>query len=181
MKHLPKEDITFHTQLSANKVLMRLRENMEKPQELFTTKGLLFSGDFTSGGKKYQGYIEHNEFNISRILNSDANSLILVISGKVSENEKGTTIDVEVKLHLLAYILFGLIMVWVFVDFLSPIIQEDWSSIAIIFYLFSIPLFVFGALKLEARQVKKSFTKLFDAQVQGTSNKRISRNSRYKK
>lgn len=92
MKYLPYENITYRTKLPGYEVIKRLSENIG-PREFFSLR-------FNQDRKPYEGNIEHNGFNISRVTIFRRNSFNPTIKGKLHEDESGTTIEVKMRLNI---------------------------------------------------------------------------------
>ncbi len=161
MKFLPYENITYRTKLPGYEVIKRLSENIE-PREFF------FFG-FNHDRKTYQGNIEHNGFNISRVTVFRRNSFNPIIKGKLHEDNTGTTIEVKMRLHIFV----GLFMIFwfsgVFIGILAAITIAASEPIPFILIPFVMLIFGYvltvGSFKYESIRAKKHLAELFETEI----------------
>ena len=90
MKILPIEKLTLITELSKSKVIEELNLNI-RPKQNFG-----FGNKNVESGKKFEGNIFGDNFNVTRIINYK-NSFLPEINGKIIEKLNGTEIEVELK------------------------------------------------------------------------------------
>ena len=90
MKILPNEKLTLLTELSKSKAIEILNLSI-RPKQNFG-----FGNRKIEDGKKFEGSIFGDSFNISRIINY-RNSFLPEISGKINEKMNGTEIEIELK------------------------------------------------------------------------------------
>jgi len=173
MKFLPFENITYHTQLPGYEVIKRLSDNLE-PRKIF-------SFGFNRDRKKYEGNIERNKFNINRVIYYK-NSFRPTITGKLSEDETGTTIKVKMRLHIFVGIFMTVWLGGVFLGLLAGLTAGDpvFMLVPFIMLLFGYGLTT-GAFKYESIRAKKHLAEIFEAEIESTYNRRNSQNKQYKK
>tara|TARA_Y100001934_G_C12346411_1_gene773062 strand:+ start:1401 stop:1910 length:510 start_codon:yes stop_codon:yes gene_type:complete len=168
MRYLPFENITYLTKLELEEIQKRIDEVIE-PEKTFRMTGIFKSSDH----KPYEGTVDGNSFNITRIIGY-RNSFLPKISGVIEKDLKGNKINVKMRLHVFVivfmFIWFGICGV------------ECLAVLAIGFNFFSqnfqpITLVPFGMLifgyalvtlgfKYESIKSKKYLAELFEAEIE---------------
>jgi hypothetical protein len=164
MKILPNEKLTLLTELSKSNVIEILNLSI-RPKQNFG-----FGNGKIEEGKKFEGNIFRDSFNISRIINY-RNSFLPEISGKINEKINGTEIEIELKQ---ASFVKGFMILWLggvsfafITTFIGAIIGEG-PLYACIFPLFMF-LAGFGMLKFgfstESEKSKKDLIEILKARI----------------
>lgn len=94
MKLLPREELTYQTNQSGKTVLQQLADLVEPPKAF----RIHFFWQKKKAHKPYQGKIEGNQFEISRII-SYRNSFLPQIKGIITHKGKQTQIDIRMELN----------------------------------------------------------------------------------
>lgn len=91
MKFLPYENYYLTTKLTPSQVTFTLKDNIIAPsQNIFRFN--------TNTAKPYEGYLEGNRFEISRIINY-RNSFLPIINGQINSYGNGSRIHVKMRMH----------------------------------------------------------------------------------
>lgn len=156
MKYLPFENLIYTTILSEQEIITRLSDHVEiKKFRIIRTHSM----------KEYEGHVNNNTFQISRILKY-RNSFQPEIEGKFQRNNNTTQIEVKMRLNLFV----SLFMIfWCSMAFLFFIIQiysdSEWSfeNFIPLFMLLFVYLMALLGFKAESRRSKEDFRKIFEA------------------
>tara|TARA_B100000809_G_C14747534_1_gene390872 strand:- start:54 stop:500 length:447 start_codon:yes stop_codon:yes gene_type:complete len=98
MNFLPYENIQLISPLDKGLVLSKINNQLEETR--------LFGFAFHKGSwKKYEGFIENDNFKFRRILKSGSNSFIPIVQGQIVNTEKGSLIKLKIRLHKFVYAL----------------------------------------------------------------------------
>lgn len=92
MNFTPFENTELISSLKKDKIAEIINENIEHSPEL----GLTFK---KNSYKYYEGIITDHKFKIRRILKSGINSFIPIVYGEISELEKGTLVEMKLRLY----------------------------------------------------------------------------------
>jgi len=165
MKFLPFENITYHTQLSADEVIKRLSKNLELRK--------LFSLGFNRNRKIYEGEIKpNNEFDIRRVV-WHRNNFSPRITGEIREEETATTIKIKLRLHVRSRVFMtifcsiGFLMLMAGIaNLLSSKTLEDPMTLIgpFITLIFGCGMAI-GGFKYESICAKKHLAQLFEAEI----------------
>ncbi|MGE8432204.1 hypothetical protein [Chryseobacterium joostei] len=160
MKYLPFERITYRTNLSEQEVFTKLSSFVE-PRKY---------GLGRNHTKEYEGYVNNNSFEISRVIKY-RNSFLPQISGRLQKNNLGTQIEVTMKLNL--FVLFFL-LVWCsfalffFLGISMKSIRDEEISVEFFLPLLML-LFVYAltilSFKMESKRAKEYLKKSFQAEI----------------
>ncbi len=164
MKYLPKETLTFKTNLKEDEVITRLAHSIE-PEKLIR------SGLFGFGGAKpYEGKITGYTFSIKRIIKY-RNSFLPRIIGQVERDMQGTSIKVKVRLQIFVLVF---LFVWcsgaligLFFIAKNVIVNkafDPWFFMPIGMLLF-VYILTIAAFKYESSKSKKDLKTLFEAEM----------------
>jgi hypothetical protein len=165
IKYLPFENITYRTKLDSEEIIKRINDSIEA-KKTFRILGIFGN----SNHKPYEGNINGNSFNISRIIGY-RNSFLPRIKGEIEKGYGSTSINVKMKLHpfVLAFM-----CVWCggvglgFIAFLNSSIEKETFE-PTIFIPFGMLIFGYGlttvGFKYESIKSKKYLAKLFDAEI----------------
>lgn len=159
---LPKEDITYWTNLKEAEVLKRLAERIEPEKFRF--------GFFTPDkGKAYEGRIDGRKFKIKRII-FYRNSFLPLIWGSIESELGATVIRVRMRLHPLVNGFFWLFLVGLAAVCIAMLFQADHVQNAHAFRK-SIPFIILPIMysmallgfKYESSRAKRDLLAIFDA------------------
>lgn len=160
MKYLPYEDITYKTNLSEQEVLTRLSGFVE-PKKFGLGRNYI---------KEYEGSIDNNSFEISRVIQY-RNSFLPQINGRIQNGNDGVKIQLTMSLH--AFVSFFLI-VWCsfalifFIGVSIKAIREKEISVELFLPLCML-LFVYAltmvGFKSESKKSKEYFRRSFEAEI----------------
>jgi len=165
MRFLPFENITYETRLSSEEVLKRIHEIIE-PKKTFRMTGIFGSNNH----KPYQGSLNGNSFNITRIIGY-SNSFLPRITGLVEKDFGLTKIHVKMRLHLFVLVFMSIWCVGLgfgCLVFLAASLGkgtfEPTAFIPLGMLLFGLVM-VTGSFKYESIKSKKYFAQLFEAEI----------------
>lgn len=160
MKYLPYEDITYKTNLSEQEVLTRLSGFVE-PKKFGLGRNYI---------KEYEGSIDNNSFEISRVIQY-RNSFLPQINGRIQNGNDGVKIQLTMSLH--AFVSFFLI-VWCsfalifFIGVSIKAIREKEISVELFLPLCML-LFVYAltmvGFKSESKKSKEYLRRSFEAEI----------------
>ncbi|MDR3022710.1 hypothetical protein [Chryseobacterium sp.] len=157
MKYLPYERITYKTNLSEQEVLTRLSGFVEPKK----------SGLGRNPIKDYEGSINKNRFDISRVI-KNRNSFLPQINGAIQENNYGTEIEVTMKLDVLVFIFLIFwcsIAIGIFITIgLTEKIMSLEFFMPLLMLLFVYALAMVG-FKIESKKSKEYLRKNFEAEI----------------
>lgn len=163
MKYFPFENITYETKLDLNEIKQRLSEVIE-PKRNFRMTGVFGKNNH----KLYEGRINGNEFNITRIIGY-GNSFLPIIKGKIEKGFNGT--KVNVKMSLQPFIIFFMFIWFVgigigcFAALAMMFNEERFEPMSLIPFgmlIFGYAI-VTGGFKYESIKSKKYLAQLFEA------------------
>lgn len=160
MKYLPYEHITYKTNLSEQEVLTRLSGFVE-PKKFGLGRNYI---------KEYEGSIDNNSFEISRVIQY-RNSFLPQINGRIQNGNDGVKIQLTMSLH--AFVSFFLI-VWCsfalifFIGVSIKAIREKEISVELFLPLCML-LFVYAltmvGFKSESKKSKEYLRRSFEAEI----------------
>ena len=165
MKYLPFENITYKTKLDSDEILKRLDEIIE-PKKIFRMTGIFKS----SNHKPYQGNVNGNSFDITRIINYN-NSFLPRITGNVERDLGNTKINVKMRLHPFVLVFM---FIWCggigfgFLTLLNSNIENEKFEPGILLPLVMLLLgygMTTGGFKYESSKTKKYLGELFEAKI----------------
>lgn len=160
MKYLPFERITYTTDQTGKEVMEKLNEFVEPKKFGFGKKY----------SKEYEGVVNPDSFEISRIINY-RNSFLPQINGTIHPSNAGTQIDVTMRLN--AFVIFFLIVwcsfaIMFFIGICAMSIRDHNVSInsfiPLLMLLFVYILTMFG-FKTESKKSKEYLRKSFEARI----------------
>lgn len=164
MKLLPKENITYKTKLKEVEIINRLYNLINFENELFED---LFENITIN---KYEGEISGNTFNIKRYKLTRENFLPR-ISGVITNDFDGTTIQVKMKLNTLITVflyvwsfIYGIIFVVFTIKSFIDLEIYIWSVISLVMLIFAYASAMIG-FKYESIISKKDLALAFDADI----------------
>lgn len=164
MNILPFEKIVYRTKLHPDEVINRLKEHVE-PNQLFRTKFSFSQKEY----KDFEGTINGKSFSIQRIIEY-RNSFVPQIRGVVSQDLKGTKIEVTMQLHVVIMIFLSIWCTGVGLAFVGMLYQSiqsgTWDYIIAIplgMFLFAVLLVTFG-FKSESHHAHGLLQKVFQAE-----------------
>ncbi len=169
MKYLPYENITYRTRLSPQEVIRKLSLKLDSPEFNLS--------DFGKDSKPYIGKIEGDTFKMNPDTNI-RNSTLIQITGELNENNEETLIDVKMRLTIAVKILATIWLVpftaMLIAALINPAIQETsgFPIPRILGFIIPFCLFVIIGFKIQSTKAKKHLAKLFEAEIENTSNKR---------
>lgn len=158
MKYLPFEFLLYETELSE-------QEALEKLSDCTQPKKMRFFKAYNPT-KTYEGSIDENTFEISRIINY-RNSFLPQITGTVQNNGSRTEIEIKMQLNtiVLLFLIFCCSMVFLF--FLMAIFSAAEITIAsfapllMLVFIYFLTIFCFN---YESTKAKAELKKIFKAQ-----------------
>ena len=163
MNFLPIENITYHTSLTQEEVVHRLKENTELEKNL---RFRLFSNKET---KCYEGYISEKYFSIKRIIGY-GNSFLPRIKGSIQKDIQGTKIEVKMRLQDFVAVFLGIWCFGVGTGFIAILISsinksefEPVMFIPLGMFLFAY-LLTLGGFKSESSKSIKDIEKIINGQ-----------------
>ena len=157
MKYLPYEHITYKTNLSEQEVLTRLSGFVE-PKKFGLGRNYI---------KEYEGSIDNNSFEISRVIQY-RNSFLPDINGIIQKNNNGTEIQVIMRLNLfvLIFLLFWCsISTCVFIMITltqKKISVEFFMPLLMLIFVYALTMVCF---KIESKKSKEYLRRSFEAEI----------------
>ena len=163
MKYFPIEKITYRTKLNKVEIVSKLSDCIEPEKILFRIS--------QKGTKPYEGKIHNNKFEINRIIKY-RNACLPRIYGIIQQNSEGTTIKVNMILHLpvaiFLFIWFGALGCAGVFSLIQFILYSEYRNPAVIFVFGMFVLAYYGimkAFKYESTKAKRDLEKLFEAEI----------------
>jgi hypothetical protein len=126
MKFLPFDSLLFRSPLSPEDSISQLEATVE-PKKVIRSS--FFTGKKKTG-KPFEGAIDHNTFNISRVIGY-RNSFLPVVRGEVGSDHRGTTIRVTMKMHILVMIFLAVWLVAASTAFVAAFVPRFSDPMAI--------------------------------------------------
>ncbi len=157
MKYLPYEHITYKTNLSEQEVLTRLSGFVE-PKKFGLGRNYI---------KEYEGSIDNNSFEISRVIQY-RNSFLPDINGIIQKNNNGTEIQVIMRLNLfvLIFLLFWCsISTCVFIMITltqKKMSVEFFMPLLMLIFVYALTMVCF---KIESKKSKEYLRRSFEAEI----------------
>jgi F0F1-type ATP synthase assembly protein I len=169
MKFIPREQLTCQTHLSSKQVLEKLTSIVE-PCKTFR---LTFFWQKNKNHKPYEGKIEANQFEISRIIGY-RNSFLPEIKGMITPKNKKTQIDLRLEMNsfVRTFVLFFTIVVSLFFISIAYYAVSNGHFTPII--LVPLCMVVFGyigvlwAFNYEAKKAKKDLSELWQTELKNS-------------
>jgi hypothetical protein len=166
MKYLPFENITYKTKLDSEEILKRMG-NMIEPKKDFRISGIFGN----SNHKPYEGSINGNSFNITRIIGY-RNSFLPKIKGTIEKDFNETKVNVKMRLHpfviAFMFIWFGGVGIGCLAVLIFISNSQDFEPMTLIPFgmlIFGYAL-VTGGFKFESIKSKKYLAELFEAEIE---------------
>ena len=163
MKYLPIEKVTYKTELKKAEIVSRLSDYIEPEKIPFRIS--------RKGTKPYEGNVYNNKFEINRIIKY-RNACLPRIYGVIQRNSEGTTIKVNMILHLpvviFLFLWFGVLGFACVFSLIQFILHSEYRNPAVflIFGMFFLVYYgVMKAFKYESTKSKKDLEKLFEAEI----------------
>ncbi|WP_375560022.1 hypothetical protein ACE193_20235 [Bernardetia sp. OM2101] len=165
---LPYEELTYKTHLSKDEILKRLSNETESKQ-------LIRIGSIFGGHKEYEGTINENSFEISRII-SYRNSFLPRIKGEIEERKEATFVHIKMSLSTWVMIFLPIVAVILFtINSITSFLRSPFAQVESEFItgLSSYMPFLIGVLfyviitfsfKLESFGSKRFFKGLLEAE-----------------
>ena len=156
---IPWKKFTIETDCSAERVLQRLRSEMDN--SLF-------------GYSDFRGRAENNSFCVTKRMRFGRhNSLAPVAQGKVTENEQGSVVSVTLRMHSVASALVGMVLLlslWTVLTsvpiLITHLIHSTWDAeffgtfIGSIFLFGGIEAFVQLGFRVPAKQMERELREM---------------------
>jgi hypothetical protein len=158
MNLIPSENYCLTTKLTQHQVVLLLQSNITpRSRDIFRSN--------TNTTRPYEGYIDSNTFEVSRIIQY-RNSFLPIIKGQVNSEKQGSRIHVKMKMHT---VVAGFMLVWmsgITIAFLAVLINmlvHKKFEPAILFVLL---MFAFGyGLTIGGFKYESNKSKMFLAQL----------------
>lgn len=166
MKYLPRERITYRTNLKPVEILSRLNDILEPKRDYSNLRAFYGSGNH----KPYEGNIKDHTFYMSRTI-AYRNSFLPQIRGVVEADLNGSKVNVKMDLHSMIGIFM---LIWasaVGLACLAVLITLGMGGDFDLFMLIPFGMLVFGyglvtiGFKLESARSKKDLATLFEAKT----------------
>ncbi len=168
MKYLPFENITYQTKLETEEILNRINEIIE-PKKTFRMTGIFGSSDH----KPYEGSINGNTFNLTRII-SYRNSFLPRIKGDIVKDFGRTKVNVKMRVNTFVIVFMFIWLGGVGIGCLAVLASgfkfggqnfEPMTLIPFGMLIFGYAL-VTGGFKYESLKSKKYLAELFEAEIE---------------
>ena len=168
MKYLPFENITYQTKLETEEILNRINEIIE-PQKTFRMTGIFGCSDH----KPYEGNINGNTFNMTRIIRY-RNSFLPRIKGGIVKDFGRTKVNVKMRVHTLVIVFMLIWLGGVGIGCIAVLASgfkfggqnfEPMTLIPFGMLIFGYAL-VTGGFKYESLKSKKYLAELFEAEIE---------------
>ena len=169
-KILPFEKLKLETSLSKDEILKRLADNIES--------GIASRNWFTgssSSSKYFEGNLYENGFRISRII-TGRNSFLPEIHGKIEELRFGVTLELTLRMNVIAIIISTLWFAGVFVAcismigvYLSSSSEGDSSAFIPFVMLIFGGVIVVGSFKYQSIAARKYLMQILEASLSNDS------------
>ena len=166
MKYLPFENITYRTNLELEEIQKRINEVIE-PKKTFRMTGIFGN----SNHKPYEGSINGNSFNMTRIIGY-RNSFLPRIKGEIEKGFNGNKINVKMRLHafviVFMFIWFGGVGIGCLAVLSTLSNSDNFEPMTLIpcgMLVFGYAL-VTGGFKYESIKSKKYLAQLFEAETE---------------
>lgn len=166
MKYLPFENITYSTKLDSEEICKRLSDIIQ-PKRSFN----LFGNSSSESSKPYEGSIDKNSFQISRIIGY-RNSFLPIIKGSIQKDFNGTKIQVKMRIHKFVTFFMAFWMGGVSLGCLASLtmFSKDDNFNPVVLIPFFMLLFgyglVTGGFKYESIKSRKYFEELLEASIE---------------
>ena len=161
MNFLPYENYYLKTKLTPHQVALLLQKNIiARSRDIFRSN--------TNTTRPYEGYIDRNIFEVSRIINY-RNSFLPIIKGQVYSENGGSSIHVKMKLHT---VVAGFMLVWMsglsialIGVFTKMLVHKKFEpGIFLVLLMFSLGYgLTIGGFKYESNKSKKHLAELLEA------------------
>jgi hypothetical protein len=166
MKYLPFENITYHTKLDTEEILNKINEIIE-PKKTFRMTGIFGSSDH----KPYEGNINENSFDITRIIGY-RNSFLPRIKGNIIKDFGRTKVNVKMRVHtfviVFMFIWFGGVGIGCLAVLASMFGNQNFEPMTLIPFgmlIFGYAL-ITGGFKYESIKSKKYLAELLEAEIE---------------
>lgn len=134
MNIFPYDKFEINTSLSINEALSKINESIVPPNR--------------NSDKDFEGQVDRNEFEFSRILKSGRNSFIPIVNGKVKDSINGCTVKVTIRLNYAVYLLMTFFILF---DLSLIYFSFNWSNVFFLAIAYLLPTFFFN---IETNTVK---------------------------